>query len=503
MLQKAKDALILLPLIIFGLYIRLIGILAGNFGFTFDQGRDMLAAYSITQGKITLIGPTTGLAGVYHGPLWYYILAIFSLLGHGDTKLVLSAVVFLFLIVELFLFWTIKKYYGLFSGIVFFGFVSLSPVFSSLNGQLWSPNMTILSMMIAVIALIEIAHSKKRYWFLLGLALGANIQFEAAGGVFLLISVCLALLLIRPLKAMFSDYFKGALAFLLTFIPQFLFELRHNFLMTKIIFSYFGNAQQDYIAAYGQKSVEYKTGLFFDNINQLFYPKNIVITLFLLFILFALFIKSIQKKNALSKQTKIIFLWNTSIIFILWVLVNLYKDVVWNHFLFGLSVIFLTTITLLFSVTQKIFPKTTYIFIIFLFLLLFIPHLNNSPNLQRNIIGNHSYYKNQLEIIDQIYNDSKGQPFNVVVYDPTTFSYTYDYLLIWNSTKKYGTKPVDNLIPQKLVYYIVEPDNIGGRKEKWVKERDGDGEIIWTKYYWNTKPDQNDGLFLQKRIRNI
>lgn len=503
MLQNAKSILLILPLIIFGLYIRLIGILAGNFGFTFDQGRDLLAASSIVQGKITLIGPTTGLAGVYHGPLWYYILAISSFLGQGDARLVLTVVVFLFLIVELFLFLTIKKYFGLFSGIFFFGLVSLSPVFSSLNGQLWSPNMTILSMMIAIIALIEIAHSKKMYWILLGLALGANIQFEAAGGVFLLISVSLALILIHPPKAKLSDYLKGAISFLLTFIPQLLFELRHGFLMTKLILGYFGKTQQDYIAIYGQKSVEYKTGLFFDNFNQLIYPKNIMITLFLLLFLFLLFIKLTQKKNVWSLQTKLILLLNTSIVFVVWVLVNLYKDVVWSHFLLGISVIFLITITLLLSTARKIYPKTIYIFTIILFFLLLIPHLSNSPNLQKNIVGNHSYYKNQLEIVNQIYTDSSGQPFNVVVYDPTTFAYTYDYLFAWNGTKKYGSRPVDNLSPQKLVYYIVEPDNIGGRKEKWIKERDGDGDVIWTKYYWNTKPDQNDGLFLQKRIRNI
>ena len=226
-------------------------------------------------------------------------------------------------------------------------------------------------------------------------------------------------------------------------------------------------------------------------------------TLLLLLVLFVLFMKLIQKKGKGLPETKLILLWNTSIIFIMWIIVNLYKDVVWTHFLFGLSILFLVTITLLFGNSKKLFPKTTYLLTAILFLILFVPHLKNSPNIQKNIEGNHSYYKNQLMLVDRIYSDSKGQPFNVVVYDPTTFSYTYDYLFIWYGMKKYGTTPVTNLNPQKLVYYIVEPDNIGGRKEKWVKERDGDGDVIWTDYYWNSSSGSNDGLFLQKRIRNI
>ena len=46
----------------------------------------------------------------------------------------------------------------------------------------------------------------------------------------------------------------------------------------------------------------------------------------------------------------------------------------------------------------------------------------------------------------------------------------------------------------QVAYYIVEPDSIQGRREKWLKEREGEGEIFWEKNYWN-------GLLLQKRIR--
>src|SRR3989344_320541 len=42
--------------------------------FTYDQGRDLLKLREISHGNLTLIGPTTGLAGIFLGPLIYYFL---------------------------------------------------------------------------------------------------------------------------------------------------------------------------------------------------------------------------------------------------------------------------------------------------------------------------------------------------------------------------------------------------------------------------------------------
>ncbi len=41
--------------------------------FINDQGRDALKLQSIVSGDLTLIGPTSGLAGFFLGPLWYYV----------------------------------------------------------------------------------------------------------------------------------------------------------------------------------------------------------------------------------------------------------------------------------------------------------------------------------------------------------------------------------------------------------------------------------------------
>src|SRR5258708_35578862 len=53
-------------------------------GFYFDQGRDALTIRQILQGSLVLIGPTTGIAGLFRGPFYYYFLAPGYFLGGGD-----------------------------------------------------------------------------------------------------------------------------------------------------------------------------------------------------------------------------------------------------------------------------------------------------------------------------------------------------------------------------------------------------------------------------------
>lgn len=503
MFFKIKGSYLLLLLILLvGTYVRLPGILAGTFGFTHDQGRDLLAASAILNGKLTLIGPTTGLAGVFHGPLWYWLLAIFSFLAGGNPKLILSFIVILYGVVELWLFWVVNKFYGKFAALVLLGLISFSSFFIASNGQLWSPSMTTLSTMVAMGALMGIVNGKK-WWWLLGLALGANIQFEAAGGVFLLVSWVLAIIFVLKPIGQFRDYIFGLITLASTFIPQLIFEFRHGFLMTEHILKYIGQQRTDLIAEYGVKTVEYKTGLFFDNFNKLFFNQNVVLNLLLIFILFVLCIWMggflVGKKLALGKISKIL-LWSITTVFLMWILVNLYRDVVWHHFLLGISVIYIVMVTFLLEGFRKYLPKTVFILTVTIFAGLLIPLFRNF-RLKQDFEGNHSVYRNQLKIIDEIYKDADSQLFNVVVYEPTTFSYTYDYLFSWYANKKYGRMPVDNQNPQGLVYYIIEPDDAAQRREKWLAEREGEGKVIWERRYFTTSPVPNVALVLQKRIR--
>ena len=52
--------------------------------FVYDQGRDAQAVAKILKGKLTLIGPTTGIPGLFYGPFYYYFIAFPYWLSQGN-----------------------------------------------------------------------------------------------------------------------------------------------------------------------------------------------------------------------------------------------------------------------------------------------------------------------------------------------------------------------------------------------------------------------------------
>lgn len=60
--------------------------------FTYDQARDAFAAEEILAGDLKLVGPPTDIAGVFHGPLYYYFLALLYKLNRNPQVAVLGVI---------------------------------------------------------------------------------------------------------------------------------------------------------------------------------------------------------------------------------------------------------------------------------------------------------------------------------------------------------------------------------------------------------------------------
>src|SRR5579859_1113061 len=82
----SKTLKIFITLIIaLGIVYKIIVTLNGNFIFNMDNGRDMVDVREMIElKKFRLIGQTSGIAGLYNGPGWYYLLAIPYLITKGD-----------------------------------------------------------------------------------------------------------------------------------------------------------------------------------------------------------------------------------------------------------------------------------------------------------------------------------------------------------------------------------------------------------------------------------
>ena len=96
--------------IFLGLLLRLLPAWDNNFYFTMDQGNDAVHVRDIiNRGQIFLLGPPTGIEGLFAGPLWYYFIALGFFLFRGHPFGSVLMLIFLNVFLTGFLIWWIGK----------------------------------------------------------------------------------------------------------------------------------------------------------------------------------------------------------------------------------------------------------------------------------------------------------------------------------------------------------------------------------------------------------
>lgn len=203
--------------------------------FITDQGRDALVLKEMVEGNLRLIGPTSGLQGFFLGPLWYYIGLPGYVLSNGSPYGIALWYIFLACL-------SIPLFYVIAStlfvrnpvwGLVLFLLLSFIP--GSLAGStfIWNPLLALPIFAACIISLWKARDSL--VW--LGVSfflLGCLLQAEFAYGIFLLPSLYFFIFWIRQ-RVSLIDYIVAGVAAGITFVPQVLFELRNQFLMTNAL----------------------------------------------------------------------------------------------------------------------------------------------------------------------------------------------------------------------------------------------------------------------------
>ncbi|MBU2632131.1 hypothetical protein KKG52_00270 [Patescibacteria group bacterium] len=490
-----KEYLILYFIIFIGAILRLPGIFTNSFAFTYDVGRDMLALWDIVYvHKIPLIGATTGLPGVFYGPWWYYLLSIPFLFSFGDPQGIALTMSLFGIATIIMAYFVGKRISGVFLGLCFSGLIAVSSDFISLSSQIWNPNIAPLFVIFIIFILVKIysfdnAKIIHRYFFILGILLALNIDFEIVFGVLLLIGVIASLIWINYKIISLRSMLAFSLGVVLIFSPRIIFELRHQFLMTKSFIAFL-------ISGNSSNSLSSIMEIFVNRLSIFFNLFNFTLSkgskslglIFLFFIIFTLFL-FYKNSNSLIKK-----LITTSLIIIGTFLIGttFFSHDIWPHYLVGLPVFY----TFIFSCClYLVFKRHSTILIPLAVIIIFLVNLNpialikdiNKPMWK----GDASVYRNQLEIIDYVYSQSKGKSFKYVVYTPPVHDYPYRYLFKWYGPKKYHYLPSDN---SNLAYFILEPDlQYPSRLVDWLKSREKDGKIIKTERF-------KSGIIVQTRI---
>lgn len=208
-----------------------------SYNYDSDFGRDLLRMTEIIHGKPTLIGPQLSFAGLHMAPYSFYIFAPFLLLGNFDHRMILYVNALFFVIGFIVLYTLIRKYWNQSYAILSILWLATSP-FIILAAR--SPGNG-FSYLILLYLLLFILFMFKKFSFIasgfLGFLSGVMVNFHPVN-----VLVSLPIQLAKIVMMTDKSFTKLRLVviiltgFIISFAPVLLFDLKHNFVITKYLF---------------------------------------------------------------------------------------------------------------------------------------------------------------------------------------------------------------------------------------------------------------------------
>lgn len=397
----------------------------GFFAFTYDQGRDLLAvSRMIYEGQPTLIGPTTGLQGIFYGPTWYYFLAPLLYLSGGNPQGVANFIALFSTITILFIYILIKhltKNALLAFCLAFIASIPSSWMFAPT--LIWSPTIVPFLMILLFFCVHKIfTNAKRKYFFALGFLTILIGDGGAAFGDAMAIALVITPFVFK--KHFFKkDYLFAILGAFLAASPRIVFDLKHNFLITKSVFAYINQPK-----VFGEHQTIFnrffqRLDLFIEIFSNSFTKNNKILGLALLVILIVVSLKINKDK---------LFQYCIFLVITLFIFFTIFPDIVWDYYLIGLPLILLISISRIFIFLFKVkgFKKYAYA------LLFFLTIINIDKTLLKPFeiswLGDGATYRNQKMIMDYIAGQNPHN-YSFYAYTPAIFDFPFDYLVYWYS----------------------------------------------------------------------
>ena len=455
-------------------------------GFWYDQGRDALVIWDLLHyGKFFLIGPVTGIEGIFLGPFYYYLLAPFYWLGWGSPVMAAAGLSWLTVGAILLIYLLGKEIYSREVGLLaafLYGFSYNLVVFSR---WLANPNPLPFFTMIALLLLYKFVGSQSSIFIILySFIIGLCLQLEAASAIWFLPATVAILIWQRPIIRKPKILVLAFLTFFVTLLPQIVFDLRHQGIL-RAAFQRFLVNEESFGLSLAQ-TLRLRLLTYYD----VFWGKFGFSQNWLRVSLLALFSAALLrfKKTLFNPGGKLLFIWFLApLLGFLFYRGN--HGYVWDYYFTGVipAFILLFAAGIYFLAREGLLSKI----LIGLVLILFgVVNLRSLKNYYQTGIG--ITLRAQLRAIDWIYQDAKGEEFNIDAYVPPQIFYSYSYLFRWYGQAEYGREPETRLV--KNLYTLYEPDGEHPQfLQAWLKRQETIGKII--------KSDSWGDITVQKRER--
>jgi hypothetical protein len=300
-LKKLLFPLLMLLVLLFGLLLRGKMFFSGDFYYLVDQARDLLLAKSlVVDQKLTLIGARTGIGGIFHGPLWIYLLAPVFALVKGHPFFTLAPV---FLLVSMAIissgFFIGLRLYGKWTGFVFALLLTIAaPLIQTVP---FTTNAQVLPLVFLfyLFAVLQFMRGKERYFIGALLCIGLGFQFESAFAV-LWIPVTVLAVIVRKKLPTRRSVVLGIGAFFCAVATFIFFDLRHQFLMTTSALRIFFNPMQplpgyERYTDIGFRFTDRMLGLWHSFFTPLFTTEPLTMSLLLIILALSIFFSRAAK----------------------------------------------------------------------------------------------------------------------------------------------------------------------------------------------------------------
>jgi len=276
---------------------------------------------------------------------------------------------------------------------------------------------------------------------------------------------------------------------IVSFGPFLFFEIRHQFLQTKVLI----NALTHYggvVSLKGLSKVDI-VRLFFNPISQLL---NIpfVPAVFLLIFISILYIFKYKKRHDTKKKSelKLLLILFSISVGILYIYLTA-KNPVWSYHFIGVEILFLLLLGILID-KSRFFQIVLGIWIVFLVsntTIIFSKSLTKDP---KRFSGSLMAEK---EIVSKIQKESNNKEYVVFAYSPSIYIYEYSYLFKWLYQKNIPYDPGQVQPGSSLVYMII-PESAKNMYNSYIEYRTPSKQYKTVKSW-----KMNDGTEIVQRVK--
>lgn len=400
--------------------------------FLGDQGRDVVIVRDfLKNGNLFFIGPQTSIGNMYLGPFYYYLIAPALLLANYNPVGPAIFVALLGVATAYLIYFVAKKWFNPKAAYIAAFLYAISPTAIKYSNFSWNPNI----MPFFALLFIYLMTEKRYLWASIAFAMCLNSHYLAL----LLLPIAFIIWLKNSPQKFIKETFLAIFIFILSLIPQFLFDLRHQGQNIKALVTFF-TQRETTVNLKAYKSLPVIPSLFNQINTDLLAGKNVAFGIIISIILFIGIIHLFLK----NRNQKIIYcvLWYLSGL----VGLGLYKQHIYSHY-FGF--LFPVVFILMGYFLSKIPKLLTIILLIFL---TFFSLLQNPFRWPPN-----SQLKTTTQVIELILENSNNQDFNFALLAKQNYDPPYRYVL---SEKNARVKLLQNKITEQL-FVVCEPFQIG------------------------------------------